>query len=140
MAKLLKNALLWDVLSISIYSKHQFPKTSAHKGFSHRGHLSFCPLEPPSWIPHGEPPDEIGRLLRVRNICLLLSKFVSGSGISRRNSGRHRISTDMTASTPTKCTYAHRKTTFKQIDRLRLTYAPLCHWHRGPFRGLKMGP
>ena len=71
LAKTLKNALLWDVLSFSIYSEHQFPKTSTHKGFSHRGHLSFCPLEPPFWIPHGEPPDEIGRLLRVRNLCLL---------------------------------------------------------------------
>ena len=71
LAKTLKNALLWDILSISTYSKHQFPKTSAHKGFFHRGHFSFCPLEPPSWILHGEPPDEIGRLLRVRNLCLL---------------------------------------------------------------------
>ena len=48
---ILKNALLWDVLSISIHSKHQFPKTSAYKDFSHRGHLSFCLVEPPFWIP-----------------------------------------------------------------------------------------
>ena len=31
----------------------------------------FPSLESPSWIPHGEPPDEIGRLVRVRNLCLI---------------------------------------------------------------------
>ena len=34
LAKTLKNALLWDIFSISIYSKHQFHKTGAYKGFS----------------------------------------------------------------------------------------------------------
>ena len=77
---LVKGGHLWLKLSTMLYSgmyclflqSISFPKQAPTKVFSHCGHLSFCPLEPPSWIPHGEPPDEIGRLLRVRNLCLLV--------------------------------------------------------------------
>ena len=90
---LVKGGHLWLKLSKMLYSGMYclfIYLSSAPQSFSHRDHLSFCPLEPPSWISHGEPPDEIGRLLRVRNLCLLYLWFKQcGCGLSCKP-GVHR--------------------------------------------------
>ena len=83
MAKTLKNALLWDVLSISFHLKHQFPKISTYKGFSHRGHFSFYHCEPPFSIPivgtYAQQRHITGQL-SIISVCSVFT-FVAGWAI-----------------------------------------------------------